>query len=127
MVRGETMVSIISRFVREIPVELIEPDKDNVYIKSKPSEFDGSVSSSKASKESFHRKPYSSDASVKSFSTQQKKGLDYSVGDTVAHMKFGEGIVTKIVDGGRDFEVTVDFKDAGTKKMFASFAKLRKV
>ena len=42
-------------------------------------------------------------------------------------MKFGEGEVLRIVEGGRDFEVTVDFDRAGTKKMFASFAKLKKI
>ena len=53
--------------------------------------------------------------------------LDYEVGDSVRHMKFGEGIVKNIVNGGRDYEVTVDFKGAGIKKMFASFAKLKKI
>ena len=43
------------------------------------------------------------------------------------HIKFGEGTVTQIVAGGRDYEVTVDFDRFGTKKMFASFAKLKKV
>ena len=42
-------------------------------------------------------------------------------------MKFGEGTVTAIADGGKDYEVTVDFDRAGAKKMFASFAKLKKV
>ena len=49
------------------------------------------------------------------------------MGDRVSHMKFGEGTVKAIVPGGRDFEVTVDFDAAGTKKMFAAFAKLKKV
>jgi DNA helicase-2/ATP-dependent DNA helicase PcrA len=31
------------------------------------------------------------------------------------------------VDGGRDFEVTVDFDRFGVKKMFAGFAKLKKI
>ena len=35
--------------------------------------------------------------------------------------------VKQIVSGGRDYEVTVDFDDFGTKKMFASFAKLQKL
>ena len=56
-----------------------------------------------------------------------KGGLGYGVGDRVSHVKFGTGTVTGIVAGGRDFEVTVAFDSAGTKKMFASFAKLKKV
>ena len=36
-------------------------------------------------------------------------------------------LVTDITAGGRDFEVTVNFDRAGTKKMFAAFAKLKKL
>ena len=127
MVRGETIVSIISRFVREIPGELIEPDKENIYVSKKPSEYTGSAPASASGKEIFLRKPYVADTAPKTFSSGGKAGLEYDVGDTVSHMKFGEGVVAKIVDGGRDYEVTVDFRDYGTKKMFASFAKLKKV
>ena len=42
-------------------------------------------------------------------------------------MKFGVGIVKEIVEGGRDYEVTVEFDKVGVKKMFASFAKLKKI
>ena len=57
----------------------------------------------------------------------QGEGLAYDVGDRVSHKKFGEGLVTEITEGGRDYEVTVQFDQAGVKKMFASFAKLEKV
>ncbi len=53
--------------------------------------------------------------------------LSYKVGDKVSHVKFGEGEVTKIEDIGRDYEVTVDFTDVGTKTLFAAFAKLEKI
>ncbi len=56
-----------------------------------------------------------------------RKKLGYDVGDLVVHQKFGEGMVVKIVSGGRDYEVTVQFHQAGVKKMFAAFAKLKKV
>ena len=54
-------------------------------------------------------------------------GLGYGAGDRVRHVKFGEGTVRNVVEGGRDFEVTVDFDKAGTKKMFAGFARLEKI
>ena len=57
----------------------------------------------------------------------KEKGLDYQVGDRVRHIKFGEGTVKGILEGGRDFEVTVEFDTAGVKKMFATFAKLKKI
>ena len=53
--------------------------------------------------------------------------LTYTVGDRVKHSRFGEGIVEKIEDGARDYEVTVRFDSHGVKKMFAGFAKLQKI
>ena len=35
--------------------------------------------------------------------------------------------MTGITEGGRDYEVTVQFDTVGVKKMFATFAKLQKV
>lgn len=53
-------------------------------------------------------------------------GLGYRVGDTVSHVKFGTGQVLAIEDGMRDYMVTVQFEEFGTKKMLAGFAKLKK-
>ena len=66
-------------------------------------------------------------APVKQFSVNNSEPLSYQVGDTVNHMKFGQGVVTAITEGGRDYEVTVDFSRVGIKKMLASFAKLQKI
>lgn len=56
-----------------------------------------------------------------------KQAPDFGPGDRVSHIKFGEGIVEGIVDKKTDYEVTVNFDRVGIKKMFASFAKLKKV
>ena len=61
----------------------------------------------------------------KVFQVQKATALDYTVGDRVRHIKFGVGTVINISDGGKDYEVTVDFDKSGVKKMFASFAKLK--
>ncbi len=53
--------------------------------------------------------------------------LSYAEGDTVSHIKFGQGKVVSIVKGGKDYEVTVDFPGFGTKKMLSAFANLKKV
>ena len=63
----------------------------------------------------------------KAFSVTKADGLDYKVGDTVRHIKFGRGVVLEIEEGKKDFEVTVNFENAGQKRMFASFAKLKKI
>ncbi len=52
---------------------------------------------------------------------------DYNVGDRVRHVKFGDGKVLDIVKEPRDYKVTIDFDDYGTKIMFAAFAKLEKI
>ena len=128
MVRGETRYSRMSRFLREVPVYLLTSGspagKEHIEAPKQETFFQA--------KQAFQAKPfqtntYATAKPTKSFGVKQGETLDYEVGDQVRHMKFGEGIVTSIVEGGRDYEVTVSFKNAGVKKMFASFAKLQKV
>ena len=71
--------------------------------------------------------PVSKPAFGKTFTVEKSSSLDYGEGDRVRHIKFGDGTVTEIKDGGKDFEVTVQFDTAGVRKMFASFAKLKKI
>ena len=61
------------------------------------------------------------------FTANKAKALEYAVNDRVKHFKFGEGTVLSINEQKKDFEVTVDFDKAGVKKMYAAFAKLRKL
>ena len=55
------------------------------------------------------------------------RALDYTVGDRVRHIKYGEGTVLNIAREPRDYKVTVEFDQAGQKIMYASFAKLKRV
>ncbi|MBE5826474.1 MAG: ATP-dependent DNA helicase PcrA [Butyrivibrio sp.] len=52
---------------------------------------------------------------------------DYVVGDRVSHIKYGNGVVTSLEEGPRDYKVTVEFDDCGQKIMYAGFAKLKKI
>ena len=63
----------------------------------------------------------------KVFQVEHMKTLPYEVGDRVRHARFGEGSVTEIKDGKKDYEVTVDFDGLGVRKMLACFAKLEKL
>lgn len=56
-----------------------------------------------------------------------KGELEYKTGDRVRHIKFGEGTVLEITAQPRDYEVCVEFDKAGIKRMYAGFAKLKKV
>lgn len=51
----------------------------------------------------------------------------YKEGDRVKHNKFGEGLVKSLTAKAGDFEVCVDFDQGFTRKMMASFAKLKKI
>ncbi|HCA21573.1 MAG TPA: ATP-dependent DNA helicase PcrA, partial [Lachnospiraceae bacterium] len=94
------------------------------------SSFGGSSyggSGSFGSRSSVKDKPYSS-VNLNSMKGMPSSGsLDYVVGDTVKHIKFGKGTVKEIVKTGSDHEVVVDFDRVGEKKMFASLAKLKKL
>ena len=123
MIRGETQYNRVSRFVREIPRELVELGHTVQTRKPSVSETPSPKSSYMQMKQNFHAKVFQ----PQNFKVTKASSLDYGVGDTVRHVKFGVGIVKEIVEGGRDYEVTVDFDKAGTKKMFAGFAKLKKI
>lgn len=123
MVRGETQYNKMSRFLKEIPMELLETGikfEKEEREEEKPQPW-------QQARQSFRSKPFTAPKPVQQFKVAGGKGPGYDVGDRVRHVKFGEGIVTSIVEGGRDYEVTVEFDTAGTKKMFAVFAKLQKI
>ena len=118
MVRGSTQYNMLSRFVKEISPELFDlgakPEKTKQESRiQRPSDFSRKQTTKVAT------------AYGKAFQVNKAAVLDYTVGDMVRHIKFGVGTVINIVDGGKDYEVTVDFEKSGVKKMFASFAKLK--
>ena len=125
MVRGETQYNKVSRFMHEIPTELLENGRRSSNMFEEKREIPRQNAYTQA-KQAFQTKAFAA-AAPKQFAVSKEKGLDYGVGDRVRHMKFGEGTVTQITEGGRDFEVTVEFDTAGVKKMFAGFARLVKL
>lgn len=120
MIRGETQYNKVSRFIKEIPRELVELGRE--FQEKKPMDIP-MPTSFRQMKQAFKQPAFV----PKQFEVKKADGLDYTVGDTVKHIKFGTGVVTAIVEGGRDYEVTVNFDKVGIKKMFASFAKLKKI
>jgi len=119
MIRGETQYNKVSRFIREIPRELVAVGgqvKDKVEDIPKPTNY-------AQAKTAFKTKIFD----PRQFQVKKADALDYGIGDQVKHIKFGVGTVEGIVEGGKDYEVTVNFEKAGVKKMFAAFAKLKKV
>lgn len=129
-VRGETQMNRTSRFVREIPKELLA---ESAQMLKKNSEFSSITGKDhmelpvrkrgQVAFNSYQREAISNTV----FDKKTDSVPDYVVGDRVRHIKFGEGTVADMINGGRDYEVTVDFDTAGRKKMFAGFAKLVKI
>ena len=150
MVRGQTQYGKVSRFVREIPPELLsgkiyepktkeEPIEQSAFQKARKAfrtvpSYGGSGYGKEVG-EGYGSTFHSSKATKPVYTKVENQrdfgsaggALSYQVGDRVRHIKFGDGEVMAIVSGGRDYEVTVDFDKVGTKKMFASFAKLKKI
>ncbi len=154
MIRGETQYSMISRFIKEIPPKIVNSknvtDTLSAGMRKKNSfsnfgGYEGALSrgggygyqgkkddsTSSDAVKAFKKKPaYGKPKSKPSFGKEfsvDKAEIDYKVGDRVSHQKFGEGTVLEIEDGPRDYQVTVDFDEAGQKMMMASFAKLKKM
>ena len=140
MVRGETQYNRISRFVSEIPPELLDTGSRKRTYFSEDDGTDGTTAAgnlfsggktasagSSRSKAYASKKPYTVLTKGSQLRAQKSDSLAYGVGDRVRHVKFGEGTVLDIKEGGRDFEVTVEFDTAGVRKMFAMFAKLVKI
>jgi len=120
MIRGDIQYNRVSRFVHEVPREYVDMGRE-IREKKKP---DISASNSyQQMREVFRTQVFK----PQQFSVSKADKLTYDVGDTVTHVKFGVGIVKNIVEGGKDYEITVDFDRVGVKKMFAGFAKLMKI
>lgn len=131
MIRGEMMLCKQSRFINEIPKELLLESGQGIR---KPQSFSSEAAARLAENAMRAALPWNRPAArmsaIKKGAPQtaaSEEELGYTKGDRVRHIKFGEGTVTNIASGGRDFEVTVQFDTAGVKKMFASFAKLVKI
>ncbi len=134
MVNGESRWCKPSRFLEEIPVKLQEHFQTSAW----PSRQEGGDTVQQQPANGGKRSPYSAPKAVfgedaytrnigKQFTVTKAVSLDYQAGDRVSHVKYGDGTVTAVVDGKKDYEVTVNFDRVGQKKMFASFAKLEKI
>ncbi len=135
MMHGTANFNPISRFVKEIPEDVIEKNGEGAFAMRRQTESLQQAKRDLASRgATVSSKPYSyqknaatgTPAFGKEFRVERME-IDYGVGDMVEHVKFGTGVVTALVSGGKDYEVTVDFEKVGVKRMFASFAKLKKL
>lgn len=140
------MLNAVSRFVKEIPRELMD---DRPPLSGMERSLNGEGISAALRKPDLRpkavapqkrtaaeNKPFIAGGGLGSLSAMGiSKGLgavtggkpDYDAGDRVRHVKYGEGTVLELEPGPRDYKVTVDFDEVGQKIMYAAFAKLVKL
>lgn len=96
---GRTMINPLSRFVMEIPDELVEQ---------------------------VHKKAWTPKAATARTVTATAK--DWKVGDKVEHKKWGIGTIVSVRGEGNDLELDVAFQSpTGIKRLLAQFAPITKV
>ncbi len=149
MLRGETQYNPVSRFVKEIPQELLDnrlpvykrdfsdyedTSNERISFKQKPYSYAGNsygpmgvrpkaVLTKKTTPDAV--KPFI--AQVSDMNKKPDGALNYTVGDRVRHSRFGDGSVLAMEPGPKDTKVTVQFDTCGQKIMYATFAKLVKI
>ena len=130
--RGDSGIAIPSRFLRDVPSELIADVPQIVGTRYGGQSFPD-FSSGEASVAPRRRAKSAIGAGRAGFNGAgtgpEKDGEDtaFKEGDRVQHGVFGEGLVLKTAGQASDREVTVVFRDAGVKRLLLSFANLKKV
>ncbi len=114
MRQGITQYSMPSRFLKEIPAELMDSSV----------EFRPSVAKRAAQQPQL--RPYLAQVRP-AMPKPEKREINYGPGDKVRAPKYGIGTVEAVQPAGADFEVTVNFPGKGSKKFMANLSKLIKV
>ena len=116
MLFGSTSNNRPSRFLSEIPEELIKKTQSR-----RIAEFSNNLKKTSAKKWGNKDLPNFSKPKV----TTCK--INFSVGDTVSHKVFGIGTVISSTPMGNDTLIEINFNKIGSKKLMANYAKLEKV
>lgn len=139
---GSTSYNAISRFVKEIPKELLEgyaeektlnaysdSGKEWTYGDSKVNSYKSTtaINSIKTNKQpAFAFR--TAESFLKNISAKpQNASVDleqYKAGCRVYHKKFGEGTINSVEQEGEDLKVDISFDKAGNKRLMAKFAGL---
>ncbi|MDD4843087.1 MAG: DNA helicase PcrA [Anaerotignum sp.] len=131
MQHGITQYNPPSRFLKEIPQDLVDmptrqvSDMAKKYAMRDNMKFSPITTIKKSGRAGRH--PAGSPIARKIIPAPKDFSLDYNVGDKIRAPKYGIGMVKSIQNAGADFEVEVSFGDKGTKKFMAKLSKLIKV
>ncbi len=121
---GNTTYNKMSRFMKEIPPELVEGNEKRETVASKGS---ANKAAGTGGTGSFNTPSSFRTATFTDVSKPKAATSNYNVGDQVEHKKFGVGVITKIEKENDDFKLEIHFKGAGMKRLMAAFANLSKI
>ena len=117
MLFGRPQSNMASRFLREIPEDLLENET-----KSKAKAKTQGTSFRSATKEPAKR-GYSQRATA---TKKTQVSSDWKVGDKVVHKSWGEGMVSNVKEKNGSVELDIIFKSEGPKRLLAQFAPIEK-
>ena len=101
---GDTLYGVPSRFLKEIPDNLIEEIRPKV----------------KTWQSNYEKAP-------RPASAIRTNETGMAIGKNVSHAKFGDGVITDVEGSGKHARVQVNFNDAGSKWLVLSYANLTKL
>ena len=130
MLFGSTTYSKESRFVSEIPAQLVERTGESRLYGSSGKSSPYSASAGAGAKVSIGvaQKQGYNPSKFKGYQPPAaKSGVTYKVGDSVLHKLFGKGLILSAEKMGNDTLLEIAFDKAGTKKLMANFCKMEKL
>ena len=130
MLFGSTTYSKESRFVSEIPAQLVErTGESRLYGSSgKSSPYSSSAGAGAKVSIGVAQKQGYNPSKFKGYQPPAAKtGVTYKVGDSVLHKLFGKGLILSAEKMGNDTLLEIAFDKAGTKKLMANFCKMEKL
>jgi len=119
MLYGRTNASLSSRFLREIPEDMVV-HKGAFHRRAEQSTFDYGM-------QQYRSQPYQEPArkrEIPLYATASPKPvpIELNKGDMVQHTAFGRGMVLSVMKMGGDALLEIAFDDIGTKKLMAKTA-----
>jgi DNA helicase-2/ATP-dependent DNA helicase PcrA len=115
---GKTQYNPPSRFLEEIPGELLNEDVPRRR---------AFAAGNEDFPDSYQNAPRFERVTIGQPLRKGGVGETFSAGDRVHHMTFGDGEVLSVKSMGADTLYEIVFDTAGTKKLMASFAKLKRI
>ena len=126
MIFGQTQYNPPSRFLDEIPSELMEEANGS---RGRGRKLRTSVFGSGGTASTYRGRDHAVDTALKQRGPQPSgaDGLDLKIGDDVLHRKWGEGVILELRGTGDKTEEVVRFPSVGEKILLLAWAPLEKV